>query len=265
MPMQNCSRASVPGPLRATPSVETPSRTIGDLRREQPELEIDDRVHLRGRGSHALRVTGDRVHHLRDQTIANRLTGRRLRGRPASRRSGISGWPWAAAGDTSTPTSAAHRSDRDRPPPSDVELRARRGRRARRESVPSASSRLKARRRCRIVETSAPSQLEPSLVRKIGSSPSRAVEAIAQLRGRDAPCLRGPMTRRAAPPVGPEVLEERVAGVGLVHADDRRWTPLGLGNVSSPARSRRSRRGACRRDHYRGRGRDERHAGDQPA
>ena len=51
----------------------------------------------------------------------------------------------------------------------------RRARRCRRESVPCVSSRLKAAR-FRPVETSAPSQLDPSLVRKIGSVPRVAAK-----------------------------------------------------------------------------------------
>ena len=66
--------------------------------------------------------------------------------------------------------------------------------------------------------------------------PVGAVEAIAQFRGRDGPGLRRPVARHAAPPVGAELLEERVVGARARPMPTVATAPLALGNVSSPAR-----------------------------
>src|SRR5262245_44261847 len=56
---------------------ELARRTVDHLGREQSELEIDDRADLPGRGRRSLRMTGDSVHHLTRQTVADRLAGLR--------------------------------------------------------------------------------------------------------------------------------------------------------------------------------------------
>jgi hypothetical protein len=53
---------------------ETARRTIDNLRREEPELEVHDRLNLCGRWRSALRVTGNRIGYLADETIADHLT-----------------------------------------------------------------------------------------------------------------------------------------------------------------------------------------------
>ena len=82
MPMQNGSRASVSGPLRAAPSVRLPAERSATCVANSPKLEIEDRVHLRGRGRYALRVTRDRVHHLRDQIRRESPDQASIGGRP---------------------------------------------------------------------------------------------------------------------------------------------------------------------------------------
>ena len=57
---------------------------------------------------------------------------------------------------------------------------------------------------------SAPSQFEPSLLRKIGSSPLVSTKRRRTSSGVIGPALIGPVTGEADAAVGAEVLEERV-------------------------------------------------------
>ena len=72
--MQNSSRPNRAGTTACDTFSETARRAIDDLRREQPELEVDNRMNLRGWRRRALRVARDRVHDLSDETVADRLT-----------------------------------------------------------------------------------------------------------------------------------------------------------------------------------------------
>ena len=244
MPMQNGSRASAPGPLRAVAVGETARRTIDDLRREQSQLEVDDRVNLRGRGRRALRVARNRLHHLADETVANE-TGLRLAAVPHHRTQEFQ--------VRRRQRPAVHRRRRERRAApigivhaDDAELRA--GGDLKRDANQSL---------CQQEAEGSPPCPDG---RDVGAfavgavvgaedrvEPVGAVETVVQLRGRDRPSLRGAVTRHAAPSVRPELLEEGVLGLGPVRADDREDAAR-IGERPLTRASRRGRRGPCRRD-----------------
>ena len=100
---------------------------------------------------------------------------------------------------------------------------------------PLAASRLKARRRL-------PSRRDVGAftIGAVVGAEDRiesvgAVEAIAQFRGRDAPALRGLMTRHAAPSVGPERLEERVVRRSGRPGRRSRWRRSRWGTSARPS------------------------------